>query len=95
MLALIMLAASQPASTFKANEALVDISIAADGAIRWNGEQVKLPEVQRRLRMEAARNPQPEIHVKADTLARYGDVSAVMALVQREGLTKLGVIGGN
>jgi len=95
MLALPMLAACQPASSFKADEAVVDIFIASDGAIRWNGEPVKLAEVERRFRMEAARDPQPEIHVRADVRARYGDVSALMAVGQREGLAKLGVVGGN
>jgi biopolymer transport protein ExbD len=94
MLALPVLAACQPVSSFKADEAVVDISIASDGALRWNGEQVKLPEVQRRLRMEAARDPQPEIHVTPDIRSRYRDVAAIMAMVQREGLTNLGVVGG-
>ena len=38
--------------------------------------------------------PQPEIHIEPDREAQYGVVAHVMASAQRNGLKKMGVIGG-
>jgi biopolymer transport protein ExbD len=37
---------------------------------------------------------QPEIHIEPDREAQYGVVAHVMASAQRNGLKKMGVIGG-
>lgn len=87
-----LLAACQP--SFKANEAIVNITIAADGAIGWNGEKVSFEEVQRRLRLEGARNPRPQLRITPDSHSTYEHVMRIMAAVQRYGLTDLGVVGG-
>ena len=91
---LVFFAACQPASSFEADEPVVELLVAADGAISWNAEKVSLKEAERRLRLEAARNPQPAIRVIPDRHARFHDVSELMAMVQQAGLTKLGVVGG-
>jgi biopolymer transport protein ExbD len=90
-------AACQPstrARPFAATELVVSIDISADGTIRWNDEPITIGETRRRLGLEAARNPQPEIHVQPDPRAHFKDVSGVMVEVQRVGLAKLGVVGG-
>lgn len=65
-----------------------------DGSIFWNGGVVDNATLQRDLAIEAQRDRQPEIHIEPHRLAKYGVVAHVMASAQREGLTKLGVIGG-
>ena len=37
--------------------------------------------------------PQPEIHIRSHAKAKYEAVAAVMASAQRNGLTKLGIVG--
>jgi biopolymer transport protein ExbD len=65
-----------------------------DGSIFWNGTPVDDPTLQRDLAIESQRALQPEIHIEPHRLAKYGVVAHVMASAQRNGLTKLGVIGG-
>ena len=65
-----------------------------DGSIFWNGSVIDDVSLQRDLRIESQRDKQPEIHIEPHRLAKYQVVAHVMASAQREGLTKLGVIGG-
>ncbi len=38
-------------------------------------------------------DPQPELHIRPDSAAKYDVVAAVLAAAQRLGVTKLGIIG--
>ena len=49
-------------------------------------------ELQKRLALEAAKQPQPEIHIRGDRKVEYEHVMRVMASVQRAGILKLGFI---
>jgi biopolymer transport protein ExbD len=73
---------------------IVKIVVDFDSSLTWNGEHIAVAELDKRLALEARRPRQPEVHIQPHKLARYGAVAHVMAVVQREGLTKLGVIGG-
>lgn len=73
---------------------VVHIIVDFDGSLSWNGQQIAVVELDRRLAVEADRALQPEVHIQPHRLAHYGAVAHVMAAVQREGLTKLGVVGG-
>jgi biopolymer transport protein ExbD len=72
----------------------IRISVDYNGDIYWNGIVVDDATLQNNLRIESARAMQPEIHIEPHRLAKYGSVAHVMASSQREGLTKLGVLGG-
>ena len=65
-----------------------------DGSILWNGVLVTRGELDANLKVEAGRAMQPEIHIEPHRLAKYGVVAHVMAAAQRNGLKKMGVIGG-
>ncbi len=65
-----------------------------DGRIAWNGVQVSRAELREHLAVEFRRTMQPEIHIEPHRRANYGVVAHVMAAAQREGLKKMGVIGG-
>jgi biopolymer transport protein ExbD len=69
---------------------VVSLQVDFDGAILWNGARVDTATLDRDLAAAAARPVQPEIHIAADRLARYDTVAAVLADVQRHGLTKMG-----
>jgi biopolymer transport protein ExbD len=73
----------------------IRIIINYNGVINWGAEEVGRAELDARLKVEASRNVQPEIHIEPDREAQYGVVAHVMAAVQRNGLKKMGVIGGN
>jgi biopolymer transport protein ExbD len=73
---------------------VVQIAIAADGTVRWDGESMGDRDALEAKIVDAARqNPQPEVHVRSDGAARYEVVAMVMASSQRLGLTKIGVTG--
>lgn len=72
----------------------ITITVKEDGTIVMDGEVVTREELQVRLNAIAARDPQPEIHIASEGMAKYGVIAHVMAAVQRAGLARMGVIGG-
>jgi biopolymer transport protein ExbD len=73
---------------------VVQIDIDFDGTLIWNGETLSgRPELDGRLRQAAAQTDQPELHLRPNKLVKYRHVAGVMALAQRYGLTKVGIIG--
>ena len=71
---------------------VVMLEIDFDGSAIWNGWRVNARTLARNLLTAARENPQPEIHMMANRLARYGAVADVMAATQRAGLTKIGLV---
>eukprot|EP01041_Mallomonas_annulata_P016361 gene16361-34190_t len=45
-----------------------------------------------RLAAEAAKEPQPELHIRGDKAVRYERVAQAMALAQQAGVRKIGFI---
>jgi biopolymer transport protein ExbD len=72
----------------------VRIMISFNGEISWMGQTVSRSQLEQNLKTEAQRSVQPEIHIEPDREAQYGVVAHVMAAAQRNGLKKMGVIGG-
>ncbi|MFO7306880.1 MAG: biopolymer transporter ExbD [Gammaproteobacteria bacterium] len=71
----------------------IRLEIDWDGAIIWNGNLVKLEQLDGYFRVEAAKNPQPELHVRPDRRANYDTVAKVLAIAQRNGLQRIGFVG--
>jgi biopolymer transport protein ExbD len=72
----------------------IRLQIEQSGVIMWMGEEVSRSELDRRLKVEGQRDEQAEIHIEPNRRAKYGVIAHVMASVQRNGLKKMGVIGG-
>jgi len=72
----------------------IRIIINYNGVINWGSEEVSRAVLEERFKVEATRDVQPEIHIEPDRDAQYGVVAHVMAAAQRNGLKKMGVIGG-
>jgi biopolymer transport protein ExbD len=73
---------------------IVQIDIGPDGDVRWNGEAVLGADALNvHLATAATQQVQPELHVRPNRLAAYKSVAQVMAAVQRNGLTKIGLVG--
>ncbi|OAJ60041.1 biopolymer transporter ExbD [Paraburkholderia ginsengiterrae] len=73
---------------------VVQVDIDFDGTIRWNGAPLATgADLEKHLVEVAAQADQPEIHLLPNKLAPYKDVAAVLAAAQREGATKIGLIG--
>jgi biopolymer transport protein ExbD len=70
----------------------VRLSVDAQGNYFWNERQVADDELVRLLKVEAARTPQPELHIRGDKSVRYEKVAQAMAAAQQAGLRKIGFI---
>ena len=72
-----------------------EIDIDFDGTIYWDAAQIGGNELDTRLQEvgNMAKADQPEVHVKPNKLAEYKYVAAVMAAAQRDGVSKIGMIG--
>jgi biopolymer transport protein ExbD len=70
----------------------VRLSVAADGQYFWNGAPVTDEELSSRLQAEAAKTPQPDLHIRGDKDVRYERVAQAMAAAQHAGMRKIGFV---
>jgi biopolymer transport protein ExbD len=70
----------------------IRLSVNAQGEYFWNEQRVTEADLLPRLQAEAARDPQPELHLRGDKDARYESVAQALAAAQRSGLRKIGFI---
>jgi biopolymer transport protein ExbD len=72
---------------------IIDLEIDFDGTVVWNGSVVpSIATLEQYLRTEAAKEPQPEIHLRPDRRAKYGSVATVLAAAQRNRMQKIGFV---
>lgn len=72
---------------------VINLGIEFDGTITWNGTVVPNMQVlDGYFASEAQKNPQPEIHLSPDGMAKYGIVAKVLADAQRNHMTKIGFV---
>ena len=68
------------------------LSVDAKGLYYWNEKQVADDRLPALLQAEAAKNPQPDLHIRGDKEVRYERVAQAMAAAQRAGIKKIGFI---
>lgn len=69
------------------------IAVNRDGEVHWGME--RLPDTETlvsRLKIEAVKEPQPEVHIRGDGEVRYESVGRVVVACQRAGIFKVGFI---
>jgi biopolymer transport protein ExbD len=82
-------ATSQPQQT---KPETLQLSVDAQGAYFLNQAPVAGDALGLALQAEAAKEPQPELHIRGDKAARYEYVAQAMAAAQTAGLRKIGFI---
>lgn len=70
----------------------VELSINAEGVLFWNGEKTTEAELPQRLAQIAAKQPQPELHLRADKTTQYQTLSEVMADAAKAGVVRIGFV---
>ena len=70
----------------------IRLSVDAAGRYYWNEAPLAASDLAPQLQAAAARQPQPELHIRADKAVRYERVVQVMAAAQQAGLRKIGFI---
>ena len=72
---------------------VVTLVVDFDGTILWNGTPVDRATLDHYLQSAASDDPQPEIHLQPNRLAKYDKVAMVLADAQRIGVTHIGFTG--
>lgn len=70
----------------------INFAIDAQGARFWNGAPISREQAAERFAAEAVKQPQPEVHLRADDGVAYRHVAQTLADASRAGLTKLGFV---
>ena len=70
----------------------IEFGIREDGSLFWSGEPVTTDQLPARFAQEAQKQPQPELHIRADRHVHYEKVAQVMALAAKAGLTRIGFV---
>jgi biopolymer transport protein ExbD len=82
--------ANQPTQTKPEN---IVIAVDQEGNVYWNTAPVAdLPTLLDKLKVEAVKVPQPEVHIRGDRDVRYQSVGEVVVTCQRAGIAKIGFI---
>jgi biopolymer transport protein ExbD len=81
---------NQPTQTKPEN---IVIAVNRDGDVYWGLQRLKgSTDLLNRLKEVAVMKPQPEVHVRGDSEARYDSVGRVVFACQRAGIVKVGFI---
>ncbi|MDD2833487.1 MAG: biopolymer transporter ExbD [Methylotenera sp.] len=70
----------------------IEFAIREDGSLYWNGELTTKAHLAERFAQEARKEPQPELHIRADRLVHYEKVAQVMAIAAKTGLLRIGFV---
>lgn len=72
---------------------VVNLEVDFDGTVYWDGSPVDAKTLDTYFYDAAKTDPQPEIHLSANRLAKYDTVAKVLSNAQRRGVTHIGIIG--
>ena len=70
----------------------VRLSVDAQGVYYWNLARIEDAALPALLKEQAAKTPQPDLHIRGDKDVRYERVAQAMAAAQQAGLKKIGFI---
>jgi biopolymer transport protein ExbD len=69
------------------------IAVNREGEVHWGTERIRDNEaLVARLKLQAVKEPQPEVHIRGDSEVRYEAVGRVVVACQRAGIFKVGFI---
>ncbi|WOP14878.1 biopolymer transporter ExbD [Ottowia sp. SB7-C50] len=68
------------------------LTVQADGSYWVGEERIADAQLGARLQAEAAKTPQPDLHIRGDRDVRYERVAQAMAAAQQAGLKKIGFV---
>jgi len=81
-----------PHSEQKPEVVLIDINAASQ--VLWNGEVLAdSAQLKQHMVQAVAQATPPEVHLRPDRHAAYNVVAGVLAQAQRQGLSKIGIVG--
>jgi biopolymer transport protein ExbD len=70
----------------------INLSVDFNGQVYWNDNAISLEDLAKQAQTEAVKDPQPEVHIRADKRVRYSFVADVLTTLQRNFLLKVAFI---
>ena len=70
----------------------VHLAIDAASQVYWNGKVVDPAQLAEQLKIAAAQQPPPELHIRAERTTPYEKVAQVMSEAARQGLVRIGFV---
>ena len=70
----------------------IQLAIDAQGRVFWNGQAASETDWRARMAQAAARQPQPELQLRADGGIAYRHVAQILSDAARAGLVKIGFV---
>ncbi|MFT3905063.1 MAG: biopolymer transporter ExbD [Steroidobacteraceae bacterium] len=71
----------------------ITVSVDREGNLYWGNQKVPtVTELVDKVKVEAVKVPQPEVHIRADKGALFKDVGRMIYAIQRGGIVKVGFI---
>lgn len=70
----------------------VTLSIDGRGGLHWNNEAVSVEQFEARLARDVARNPDMELHLRADQTTPYERVAWVLTRARAAGVVRIGFV---
>jgi biopolymer transport protein ExbD len=70
----------------------VTLSLDAKGKVFWNDNAVTDEQLPAMMAEAAKKEPQPEMHLRADRETRYQKLAEIMSMARNAGLTRLGFV---
>ena len=80
------------AQVMSAKAEKIDLKIDANGIRYWNDVALSREDAAARFMSESGKQPQPEIHLRADQNVPYRAVAETLADASRAGLSKIGFV---
>ena len=74
---------------------VINLQIDFDGTLVWNKMAVDRATMQRYISSDAAKSPQPEVHITVDKFANYQIVAQTLADLQHRGLNTIGFVNND
>jgi biopolymer transport protein ExbD len=71
---------------------IVTLALDAAGTLRWNDEVLDEAALAQRLSDAATRDPQPEMHLRADRATRYERIAQLLSQIRGAGVARLAIV---
>ena len=83
---------SAPSKPVETRPETIQLGIDSKGKYFWNQTPVDASGLRARMQEAAAKQPQPDIHLRADKLTQYSAIATALGIAQETGLTRVGFV---
>ena len=70
----------------------LSLYVLADGSLVWEGQSIEESDLERHLREQSGKDPQPGLRIQADAKTPYESVAKAMAASARAGIAKISFV---